>query len=156
MKLITTLFLSATLLITSGCVHGQDHSGAAAGAAIGAIAGTAVGAANRVPLVGAVTGALVGGLVGNAVDQNSAGPSAIPMPPPPPVYGTSTDVIVKEAPVVVVETPVIIDERIWVGNDLWIYSYHGFRGPTGHVRYQSRVPFHRTFIRGGVGYYRRR
>lgn len=151
MKSVTTLFLSAVLLITSGCVHGQDHSGAATGAAIGAIAGTAVGAANHVPLVGAVTGALVGGLVGNAVDQNS-----MPPPPPPPAYGTSTDVIVKEAPVVVVETPVIIDERIWVGSDLWIYSYHGYRSSSGHIRYQSRVPFHRSFVRGGVGYYRRR
>ena len=140
------------MLANVGCVNGQGNQNAATGAAIGAIAGTAIGAANKVPLAGAVTGAIVGGLIGNAVDQNSMPPP----PPPPPAYGTSTDVIVKEAPVVVVETPVIIDERIWVGNDLWIYSYHGFRDPSGHVRYQSRVPFHRSFVRGGVGYYRHR
>ncbi len=145
----TKLVLIIAMLSLTGCAHSQ-HNNAAAGAAIGAVAGTAIGAHNRNPLVGAVTGALVGGLVGNAVDQNQANtpsPPPVPQVPPP-------EVVVKEAPVVVVETPIVIDERIWVGNDLWIYSYHGYRQANGHIRYQSRVPFHRVFIRGGH-YYRR-
>ena len=147
----TKLALIITMLSLTGCAHSQ-HSNAAAGAAIGAVAGTAIGAHNKAPLVGAVTGALVGGLVGNAIDQNQA---AANIPPPPPVPQVPPpEVVVKETPVVVIETPVVIDERIWVGNDLWIYSYHGYRQANGHIRYRSRVPFHRVFIRGGH-YYRR-
>ena len=146
----TKLVLIVTILGLTGCAHGQNNT--AAGAAIGAVAGTAIGAHNKKPLVGAVTGALVGGLVGNAIDQNQ---SAASVPPPPPVPQVPPpEIIVKEAPVVIVEIPVVIDERIWVGNDLWIYSYHGYRQANGHIRYQSRVPFHRVFIRGGHGYRR--
>lgn len=145
MKTATTLFLAAIMLLNvTGCAQ-TGNQNAATGAAIGAIAGTAIGVANHVPLAGAITGAVVGGLIGNAVDQNTA-------PQPPVIYPAQTEVVVQQAPVVVVETPVIIDERIWVGNDLWIYSYHGYRSPSGHVRYQSRVPFHRSFVHGGVGY----
>lgn len=140
MKAVVAMIL---VLATSACAQNPNT---AAGAAIGAVAGAAIGAHNKVPVAGAITGAIVGGLVGNAVDQNTT-------PPPPPIPPVpSPDIIVKEAPVVVVETPVVIDERIWVGNDLWIYSYHGFRSPSGHVRYETRIPFHRAFIRGGVGY----
>ena len=151
MKKILVL-ITSTLLLTS-CASGQANT--AAGAAVGAVAGAAIGAHNHVPVAGAITGAIVGGLVGNAVDQNQAASLPTPLPPPPSSQIPSSDIIVREAPVVVVETPVIIDERIWVGNDLWIYSYHGFRGPTGHIRYENHIPFHRTFVRGGGGYYRR-
>lgn len=151
----TKLVLIITMLSLTGCAHGQNNT--AAGAAIGAVAGTAIGAHNKNPLVGAVTGALVGGLVGNAIDQNQQPRTQVVevVPAPPPIPSVPPpDVIVKETPVVVVETPVVIDERIWVGNDLWIYSYHGYRQSNGHIRYQSRVPFHRVFIRGGHGYRR--
>lgn len=145
-KLIASILMIGLL---SSCASGQQNT--AAGAAIGAIAGAAVGAHNHVPVAGAITGAVVGGLIGNVVDQNQR---PTPLPPPPSPSIPSNDVIVREAPVIIRETPVIIDERIWVGNDLWIYSYHGFRGPSGHIRYESRIPFHRSFVRGGGGYRR--
>lgn len=143
-KSVITLFLAAAVLLNvSGCAS-AGHQNAASGAAFGAVAGTVIGAASRTPLVGAVTGALVGGLIGNAVDQNEAS-----------VTGTSTEVVVRQAPVVIVDTPVIIDERIWVGNELWIYSYRGYRSPHGSIRYQSRVPFRRSIVRGEIIYRRR-
>ena len=148
-KLITSILMVG--LLTS-CASGQVNT--AAGAAIGAIAGAAVGAHNKAPVTGAITGAVVGGLIGNVVDQNQAANTPTPLPPPPSPSIPSNDIVVREAPVVVVETPVIIDERIWVGNDLWIYSYHGFRDAHGHIRYQNRIPFHRSFVRGGIPYRR--
>lgn len=136
----TQLIIATLALAISGCANGQSNT--AAGAAIGAVTGVAVGANNKAPITGAVAGAIVGGLVGNAIDQNQQANTPPPQVRPP-------EVIVKEVPTVIVETPVIIEERIWAGNDLWIYSYRGFRDARGHVRYQNHVPIHRRFIRGG-------
>lgn len=159
MKTKILLSILPLVLLTS-CANSQGEvfgRKADAGAIIGGMAGTVIGAYNGNPLKGALIGAgagLAAGAIADANDARQSPPPSIPAPPPPSAEVHSADVMVRETPVVVVETPVIIDERIWVGNDLWIYSYHGFRSPSGHIRYQNHVPFHRKFIRGGIGFRR--
>lgn len=147
-----------TLLAFTGCTNtnGQVFGDKAdKGALLGGLAGAVIGAHNGNALKGALIGTGAGLAAGAIADANDARQQPTPVPPPPPIPAQGTaEVVVKEAPVVVVETPVIIDERIWVGNDLWIYSYHGYRNSQGHVRYQTHVPFHRRFIRGGIGFHR--
>lgn len=152
------LILSVVSLLTlTSCANSQgDVFGRKAdtGALLGGMAGAIIGAYNGNVAKGALIGAGAGLAAGAVADANDARQPQLPSPPPPSPEIHSSDIVVKEAPMVIVETPVIIDERIWVGNDVWIYSYHGFRGPNGHIRYESRIPFHRKFIRGGIGYRR--
>lgn len=156
----TKLILSILpLALLTSCANSQGEvfgRKADTGALLGGMAGAIIGAYNGNVAKGALIGAgagLAAGAVADANDARQTQPTP-PSPPPPSPEIHSSDIVVKDAPVVVVETPVVIDERIWVGNDVWIYSYRGFRGPNGHIRYQSRIPFHRTFIRGGIGYRR--
>ena len=153
-KILLTILPLAFL---TSCANSQGEvfgRKADAGAIVGGMIGTVVGAYNGNPVKGALIGAGLGLGAGAVADANDARQQQGPVPPPPSPEIHSSDIIVKDAPVVVVETPVIIDERIWVGNDLWIYSYRGFRDVLGHIRYQNRVPFHRVFVRGGIGYRR--
>lgn len=144
-----------SLLLLSSCANSQGEvfgRKADTGALLGGMAGAIIGAYNGNAAKGALIGAGAGLAAGAVADANDARQQPAPAtPPPPPSEVRSSEVVVRDTPVVVVETPIIIDERIWVGNDVWIYSYRGFRGPNGHVRYQSHIPFHRRFIRGGLG-----
>lgn len=147
------------LALLTSCANSQGQTfgrNADAGALLGGLAGAIIGAHNGNVWKGAAIGAGAGLAAGAIADANDARQQpAQPLPPAPPPPASeihSTDVVIREVPTVIVETPIIIDERIWVGNDVWIYSYRGFRGPNGHVRYESRIPFHRRFIHGGVGH----
>ena len=153
MKTKMILMLAILPLALTSCANSQgDVFGrkADAGAIIGGMAGTVIGAYNGNPLKGALIGAGVGlgaGAIADANDARQAIPSpSIPQPTPPPQV-----VMREEIPMVVMETPIIIEERVWAGNDLWIISYHGIRGANGRVRYVNHVPFHRRFIRGPHG-----
>lgn len=142
-----------SLLLLSSCANSQGEvfgRKADTGALLGGMAGAIIGAYNGNAAKGALIGAGAGLAAGAVADANDARQQPAPAtPPPPPSEVHASEVVVRDTPIVLVETPIIIDERIWVGNDVWIYSYRGFRGPNGHVRYESRIPFHRRFIRGG-------
>lgn len=138
-----------SLLLLSSCANSQgDVFGRKAdtGALLGGMAGAIIGAYNGNVAKGALIGAGAGLAAGAVADANDARQN-IPMPPIPPP--PAPDVVVREqASTIIVETPVVIEERIWAGNDLWIVSYRGMRAPNGHIRYVNHIPFHRRFIRG--------
>lgn len=140
-KLIIPIVLS--LLLTS-CANSQgDVFGRKAdtGALVGGMVGAMIGAHNGNVAKGALIGAGTGLLAGAVADANDARTETkkevvVVNNEPPRAAQSQTEVVV-------VERPVIIEERVWTGPDLWIYSYHGYRDRWGHVHYRTHVPFHR-------------
>jgi uncharacterized membrane protein YebE (DUF533 family) len=133
-----------TLLLTS-CANSQgDVFGrkADAGALIGGMAGAMIGAHNGNVAKGALLGAGAGLAAGAIADANDARVKqnkqvvVVEGQQPPRASQTQTEVVV-------VQQPVIIEERVWRGPNLWIYSYHGYRDRFGHIHYRNHIPFHR-------------
>jgi hypothetical protein len=139
MKTKILLAILPLALLTS-CANSQGEvfgRKADAGAIMGGMVGTVVGAYNGNPLKGALIGAGVGLGAGAIADANDARRNE------PMVYRQQpTEQSVQQTEVVVVQQPVIIEERVWVGPDLWIYSYHGYRH-NGRIYYRgAHIPFH--------------
>lgn len=137
MKTKLLLILLSSLALTS-CANSQgDVFGRKAdtGAIVGGMIGTVVGAYNGNPIKGALIGAGVGLGAGAIADANDARQQNAPM-----IYREQPS---QQTEVVVVQQPVIIEERVWVGRELWIYSYHGYRHG-GRIYYRgAHVPFTR-------------
>jgi hypothetical protein len=134
-----------SLLMLTSCANSQgDVFGRKAdtGALLGGIAGAMIGAHNGNVAQGALIGAGAGLAAGAIADANDAR-----------VEKQQKEVVVVNAEppraaqpqteVVVVDRPIIIEERVWVGPRLWVYSYHGYRDRWGRVHYRTHVPFHR-------------
>jgi hypothetical protein len=134
-----------SLLMLTSCANSQgDVFGRKAdtGALLGGMAGAIIGAYNGNVAQGALIGAGAGLAAGAVADANDAR-----------VEKQQKEVVVVNAEpprtaqpqteVVVVDRPIVIEERIWVGPDLWIYSYHGYRDRWGRVHYRNHIPFHR-------------
>lgn len=68
--LLTSLFLSLTIMLSS-CAGGPNKAGmgAAGGAAGGALIGQAIGHNTEATLIGAVAGGLLGYIIGNEMDK---------------------------------------------------------------------------------------
>jgi hypothetical protein len=126
------------LVLFTSCANSQgDVFGRKAdtGAIVGGMIGTVVGAYNGNPLKGALIGAGVGLGAGAIADANDSRQQ-----------NTSTvyrEQYVRQPEVVVVQHPIVIEERVWVGPTLWIYTYRGHRDAHGRIFYHSRAPFGR-------------
>lgn len=137
MKTKLLLIVLSSLALTS-CANSQgDVFGRKAdtGAIVGGMIGTVVGAYNGNPLKGALIGAGVGLGAGAIADANDARQQNAPT-----VYREQSS---QQTEVVVVQQPIVIEERVWVGPDLWIYTYRGYRDHHGRIFYRSHVPFGR-------------
>jgi hypothetical protein len=140
-----TIIPIISLLMLTSCANSQgDVFGrkADAGALLGTAAGAMIGAYNGNVAKGALIGAGVGLAAGAVADANDARTQnqqkevvVVNAEPPRAAQGQSE--------VVVVQRPIVIEERVWVGPDLWIYSYHGYRDRFGRIHYRNHVPFHR-------------
>jgi hypothetical protein len=130
-----------SLLMLTSCANSQgDVFGrkADAGALLGTAAGAMIGAYNGNVAKGALIGAGVGLAAGAVADANDARQKEVVVVNPEPPRAAQS-----QSEVVVVQRPIVIEERVWVGPDLWIYSYHGYRDRWGHIHYRNHVPFHR-------------
>ena len=141
MKYMKTKLLLAILplVLLTSCANSQgDVFGrkADAGAIIGGMAGTVIGAYNGNAIKGALIGAGVGLGAGAIADANDARQTQNG----PMIYREQP---VQQTEVVVVQQPIVIEERVWVGPDLWVYSYHGYTH-NGRIYYRGpHTPFHR-------------
>ena len=68
-KLLTGLFLSATLLVGTGCNTSNTTKGAGAGAGTGAVIGGIIGNNSGNTAKGAIIGAAIGGVAGGAIGK---------------------------------------------------------------------------------------
>jgi hypothetical protein len=136
---ITAILMLTSCANSQGDVFGRKaDTGALLGGMVGAIVGAHNGNVAKGALIGAGAG-LAAGAVADANDarvQNQQKQVVVVNAEPPRASQTQTDVVV-------VQQPIVIEERVWVGPDLWIYSYHGYRDRFGHIHYRDRFPFHR-------------
>ncbi len=163
------LLLSATQTFAQSDLFGRN---ADTGAIVGGIVGAVVGHHNGNAWKGAAIGAGVGLAAGAIADNNQYRhqqvhsqvvygeprtihdspsfddyynqPRTIYVPPPRVVY-TQPHYGYSHREVVVVQQPIVIEQRVWSGSGCWVYSYHGYRDNRGHTHYRSNTPFQRRY-----------